>query len=68
MDKSKLSDEEWGKLIASLKKIIGIWMGCEANCRRLVEAMLWILRANAQWQHLLDRLGHSNSMFKRFPR
>ena len=66
MDKSKVSDEEWAKLAAVLKKIPGIRMGCESICRRFVEAVLWILRAGAQWRLLPDRLGHWNSVFKRF--
>lgn len=68
MDKSKLSDDEWAKLIASLKKIVGIRVGCEASCRRFVEAVLWVLRGGAQWRLLPDRLGHWNSVFKRFAR
>ncbi|MDB5742495.1 MAG: hypothetical protein JWR68_810 [Polaromonas sp.] len=36
MDKSKVSDKEWAKLAAVLKKIPGIRMGCEATCRRFV--------------------------------
>ena len=43
MGKSKLSDEKWVKLIASLKKIPGIRIGCEATCRRFVEAVLRML-------------------------
>ena len=66
MDKSKVSDEEWAKLAAALKKIPGIRMGCEATCRRFVQAVLWILRAGAQWRLLPDRFGHWNSVFKRF--
>lgn len=66
MDKSKLSDEEWVNLAAVLKKTPGIRMGCEVTCRRFVEAVLWILRAGAQWRLLPDRLGHWNSVFKRF--
>ena len=31
MDKSKLSDEEWVQLVAGLKKIPGIRIGCEVN-------------------------------------
>ncbi|NQW92492.1 MAG: transposase, partial [Polaromonas sp.] len=68
MDKSKLSDDEWIKLITHLKKIVGIRVGCEARCRRFVEAVLWILRGGAQWRLLPDRLGHWNSVFKRFAR
>lgn len=66
MDKSKLSDGEWVHLIGRLKKMPGIRVGCEATCRRFVEAVLWILRAGAQWRLLPDRLGHWNSVFKRF--
>ena len=66
MDKSKVSDEEWAKLAAVLKKIPGIRIGCEAICRRFVQAVLWILRAGAQWRLLPDRFGHWNSVFKRF--
>ena len=66
MDKSKVSDEEWAKLAAVLKKLPGIRMGCEAICRRFVQAVLWILRAGAQWRLLPDRFGHWNSVFKRF--
>ena len=66
MDKSKLSDSEWVHLIGRLKKTPGIRMGCEATCRRFVEAVLWMLRSGAQWRLLPDRLGHWNSVFKRF--
>ena len=66
MNKSKLSDSEWVYLIGRLKKTPGIRMGCEATCRRFVEAVLWMLRSGAQWRLLPDRLGHWNSVFKRF--
>ena len=66
MAKSKLSDGEWVHLIGRLKKTPGIRVGCEATCRRFVEAVLWILRAGAQWRVLPDRLGHWNNVFKRF--
>ncbi|WP_232290860.1 transposase [Polaromonas naphthalenivorans] len=58
MDKSKLSDGEWVHLIGKLKKTPGIRVGCEATCRRFVEAVLWMLRSGAQWRLLPDRLGH----------
>ena len=47
MDKSKLSDGEWVHLIGKLKKMPGIRVGCEASCRRCVEAVLWLLRSGA---------------------
>ena len=66
MDKSKLSDGEWVQLIGQLKKTPGIRLGCEATCRRFIGAVLWMLRSGAQWRLLPDRLGHWNSVFKRF--
>lgn len=66
MDKSKLSDGEWGHLISKLKKTPGIRVGREASCRRFVEAVLWMLRSDAQWRLLPDRLGHWNSVFNAF--
>ena len=68
MDKSKLSDREWVKGLASLKKIVGIRIGCEVACRQFVEAVLWILRCGAQWRCLPNSFGHWNSVFKRFAR
>ena len=66
MYKSKSKDEEWAKLAGVLKKNSGIRVGCEATCRRFVQALLWILRSGAQWRLLPDRFGHWNSVFKRF--
>ena len=66
MDKSKLSDNEWEQVLARLRKVAGIRIGCEAACRQFVEAVLWILRCGAQWRCLPTRLGRWNSVFKRF--
>ena len=66
MEKSKVSDGEWVQLMGRLKKTPGIRVGCEATCRRFVEAVLWILCAGAQWRPLPYGLGHWNSVFKRF--
>ncbi|UUZ63475.1 transposase [Polaromonas sp. P1-6] len=67
-DKSKLSDSEWGNLLISLKKTAGIRIGCEATCRQFVEAVLWVLRAGAQWRCLPRSFGYWNRIFKRFAR
>ena len=66
MDKSKLSDDEWNKILTLLRKAVGIRVGCEAACRLFVEAVLWILRCGAQWRSLPAGLGRWNSVFKRF--
>ena len=47
-----MSDDEWGKSIASLaslQKITDIRVAHKAICRRFVEVVLWVLRGGAQW-------------------
>lgn len=51
MDKSKLNDREWVKVLAGLNKTVGIRIGCEMAYRQFVEAALWILRCGAQWRY-----------------
>ncbi|MHB1182900.1 MAG: transposase family protein [Sulfuricella sp.] len=50
MNRLKLSDEEWERLLAELRKIPGIRIGVPMKCRFFVEAVLWILRTGAQWR------------------
>ncbi|MHB1292327.1 MAG: IS5 family transposase [Sulfuricella sp.] len=68
MNRLKLSDEEWERLLAELRKIPGIRIGVPMTRRFFVEAVLWILRTGAQWRVLPVQNGRWNSVFKRFSR
>ena len=68
MDRLKLSDSEWQRLLTKLRALPGIRIGLPMRCQRFVEAVLWILRTGAQWRALPLRYGHWNSVFKRFSR
>jgi len=68
MKRIKLSDEEWTRILASLKKLPGVHIGLPDICRQFVNAILWILRTGAQWRVLPSTYGKWNSIFKRFSR
>nr|WP_051102304.1 IS5/IS1182 family transposase [Methylovulum miyakonense] len=68
MNRIELSDDEWGRLLAFLKQLPCIHVGCPEQCKRFVGACLWILRSGAQWRVLPPTYGKWNTIFKRFSR
>ena len=65
MSNAKLSDEQWHKILNFLRQQEGIHIGQEQDCRRFVDAVLWMLRSGAQWRLLPADQGRWNSVYRR---
>jgi len=64
----KLTNEQWQEILPVLKSCPEIRLGAGRDCRRFLEAVLWITRSGAQWRLLPKQYGKWNSVFKRFNR
>ena len=62
----KLTDEQWQKILLILKTFPEIRLGAGRDCRRFLEAVLWITRSGSQWRLLPRSYGKWNSIYKRF--
>jgi transposase len=68
MSQVKLSDEQWTKLVKLLRQDERAYVGDEGECRRFVEAVLWITRSGASWRLLPAEYGRWNTVYKRYSR
>lgn len=62
----KLTEREWQKIMPVLQFCSEIRLGVGRDCRRFLEAVLWILRSGAQWWLLPKQYGKWNSVYKHF--
>ena len=68
MPSAKLQEPQWQRLLSELRAIPGVYVGQENQCRRFIEAVLWMNKTGAQWRELPKEYGNWNSIFKRFNR
>ena len=68
MTNVRLQDDQWTKVRDFLRDDPNAYVGNEVECRRFVEAVIWIDRSGAQWRLLPGEYGNWNTVYKRFAR
>jgi transposase len=68
MSTIRLRDDQWLRMYAFLRNDPRAYAGQEAECRRFVEGVHWVMRSGAQWRLLPKEYGNWNSVYKRFAR
>ena len=68
MSNARVPPDKWIKILAFLRKCPDVRVGNEENCKRFIEAMMWMARAGAPWRMLPSEYGNWNSVYKRFAR
>lgn len=68
MSTKKITDKQWTKTVNFLRACPQVDVGQEEQCRRFIEAVLWIARSGSQWRLLPEKYGAWNSVYKRFAR
>src|ERR1051326_4036486 len=62
----RLTDDQWQKILPVLKTCPQVRLGAGRDCRRFLEAVLWVTRSGAQWRLLPRKYGNWNSVYNRF--
>ena len=68
MANTRLTSEKWKWILEFLRSDPGVYVKDESECRKFIEAIVWINRTGAPWRDLPEKFGKSNSVFRRFTR
>ena len=66
MPNTRLTNAKWKWILEFLRSEPSVYVKDEAECRKFIEAVVWINRTGASWRDLPEKFGKSNSVFKRF--
>ena len=68
MSSVKLTSQQWLKILEFLSGESSLYVGWEADCKRFIEAVMWIGGSGAPRRFLSADCGKRNSVYKRFGR
>jgi transposase len=64
----KITTRQWKRILSFLETRSDLYIGKTINCKRFINAILWMTRSGAQWRLLPEKYGDWNSIYKRFNR
>jgi transposase len=64
----ELRHDQWRKILRFLRSCPEVYVDNPAECRRFVEAVLWMACSGSQWRLLSETYGDWNTVYKRFAR
>ena len=68
MSSITIPPDQWDKILQFLRDCPDVYVGAPDECKRFVEAVLWMNRSGAQWRLLPAEYGNWNTVYKRFAR
>lgn len=66
VDPDLLTDEQWARLAGFMPGGCKGKRGPRSNNRRFMDAVLWMARTGARWRDLPERLGHHQTVKRRY--
>jgi transposase len=64
----KLTPDQWKKILEFLRTRTDLYIGKPTDCKRFVNAILYMTRSGIQWRLLPTKYGDWNTVYKRFNR